>query len=634
MGFAGPKWALICLLCLASQACAWCPEGWRPHGNFCYKTLDGTYTHSAAKQQCESFASNTRLPVLDTMGEMERLLGWADGELWLGMSRVSEDCAKWDWDDDGKATSNFRPGNAISLAEFGVDDWGVGFVDGVKFECAKDDGEQCVRIADQLGTVTNVALHSTSCASQQKVVCQMYGTCTDLIQNQAETGLDCGGSRCPVCEAWGGSADATLTFRNARAHMVFPPLTSTSTAPVYYAAVAFAYNERLKPINQNSIVAPESVLIKWNGLYADSSPCLGALPGEQGFLGVVEQIGCGPALLFRAQRCPQAFVQIDRFGQIHIPLILPAGEEDLPAVSVEFRVELEDESGNEAFYTSELQVDLSDIVRWCEASPQDQAATDPVLPRLSIGTDESSSRRVFPEDGLVSQKSSARDVEEGLITLILESTEDADTAAFRGLEISIQDVVVIHVNPGYDEALHDIIDAMADRYMPRTGESGLVLPSALREECPSVAKTDEAEGCVHKHAVKGGVVTSEDDVYLVGSGGAQEFMGNVLAGTEGSEGAQEAGRTYEAFLVTSEKVTHSNPLKRGLWVNPGHKWGGEDTYSLSNNVCVFVLYQVTDDSGNARRFLLQASAGSGLGLQISYSARSAAANGVDRKSVV
>eukprot|EP00961_Rhodomonas_salina_P013579 182006-Rhodomonas_salina.1 len=185
---------------------------------------------------------------------------------------------------------------------------------------------------------------------------------------------------------------------------------------------------------------------------------------------------------------------------------------------------------------------------------------------------------------------------------------------------------------------------MADRYMPRTGESGLVLPSALREECPSVAKTDEAEGCVHKHAVKGGVVTSEDDVYLVGSGGAQEFMGNVLAGTEGSEGAQEAGRTYEAFLVTSEKVTHSNPLKRGLWVNPGHKWGGEDTYSLSNNVCVFVLYQVapcpfsvrprdardlrrlgcsqvTDDSGNARRFLLQASAGSGLGLQISYSAR-------------
>eukprot|EP00961_Rhodomonas_salina_P227444 3075111-Rhodomonas_salina.1 len=72
--------------------------------------------------------------------------------------------------------------------------------------------------------------------------------------------------------------------------------------------------------------------------------------------------------------------------------------------------------------------------------------------------------------------------------------------------------------------------------------------------------------------------------------------------------ARELGRDFENYLMTEEGLTKDSRKSIGLWINPGHKWGGvtaNSEFSLSNHLIIHVLFGVRSGvDGSERRMLL------------------------------
>jgi len=135
--------------------------------------------------------------------------------------------------------------------------------------------------------------------------------------------------------------------------------------------------------------------------------------------------------------------------------------------------------------------------------------------------------------------------------------------------------------------------------------------------CPAEDATKSFFGCTHKHILRNKVITNHTDAYLVSSSpppkaGAQDFVESMLGEGTASVAARELGREFESYLMTSEGVTGTSTKSIGLWINPGHKWGGvtaKSDYSLSNHLIIYVLFGVRSRvDGSERRMLLQAGA--------------------------
>eukprot|EP00961_Rhodomonas_salina_P261861 3539231-Rhodomonas_salina.1 len=103
----------------------------------------------------------------------------------------------------------------------------------------------------------------------------------------------------------------------------------------------------------------------------------------------------------------------------------------------------------------------------------------------------------------------------------------------------MEQVLVIHVNPGSQPDVNQIKHAMNDdnpspKYMPTYNydpdkrDAWLHIPPALKTDCPAEDATTSFFGCVHKHILRNKVITNETDAYIVGSSpppaaGAQDF---------------------------------------------------------------------------------------------------------------
>eukprot|EP00961_Rhodomonas_salina_P291576 3932121-Rhodomonas_salina.1 len=155
------------------------------------------------------------------------------------------------------------------------------------------------------------------------------------------------------------------------------------------------------------------------------------------------------------------------------------------------------------------------------------------------------------------------------------------------------------------------------KYNPATRDASLIIPEPLKVACPAEDATKSFFGCTHKHILRNKVITNHTDAYLVSSSpppkaGAQDFVESMLGEGTASVAARELGREFESYLMTSEGVTGTSTKSIGLWINPGHKWGGvtaKSDYSLSNHLIIYVLFGVRSGvDGSERRMLLQAGA--------------------------
>eukprot|EP00961_Rhodomonas_salina_P152137 2047701-Rhodomonas_salina.6 len=89
-------------------------------------------------------------------------------------------------------------------------------------------------------------------------------------------------------------------------------------------------------------------------------------------------------------------------------------------------------------------------------------------------------------------------------------------------------------------------------------------------------------------------------------------METILGSGTASVKSRELGRDFEAHLIDEEGPFFSvtNTKKAGLWINPGHKWGGihaNTEYSLSQNLVLYVLFGVKSGVGEPRRMMLSTS---------------------------
>eukprot|EP00961_Rhodomonas_salina_P063828 858036-Rhodomonas_salina.1 len=214
----------------------------------------------------------------------------------------------------------------------------------------------------------------------------------------------------------------------------------------------------------------------------------------------------------------------------------------------------------------------------------------------------------------------AETLQDGLVALILEL--DDNKGKTDNLEVFFEDVLVIHVNPGSQPDLNAIKNAVSgedSKYMPTRNydpdsrDAWINIPEALKTDCPAEDATVSFFGCVHKHILRNKVITNETDAYFVGSApppsvGAQDFVETMLGDGTASVAARELGRDFESYLMTEEGVTGTSSKRIGLWINPGHKWGGvtaNSEYSLSNHIIIHVLFGVRSGiDGSERRMLL------------------------------
>eukprot|EP00961_Rhodomonas_salina_P296134 3936079-Rhodomonas_salina.1 len=189
-------------------------------------------------------------------------------------------------------------------------------------------------------------------------------------------------------------------------------------------------------------------------------------------------------------------------------------------------------------------------------------------------------------------------------------------------------VLVIHVNPGSQPDVVEIRSAISgqnSKYMPThnydpdSRDAWLNIPPALQTDCPAEDATTSFFGCVHKHILRNKVITNETDAYFVGSApppaaGAQDFVETMLGDGTAAVAARELGRDFESYLMTEVGVTGTSSKSIGLWINPGHKWGGitaNSAYSLSNHLIIHVLFGVRSGVDGSERRMLLSTAGDG-----------------------
>jgi len=324
--------------------------------------------------------------------------------------------------------------------------------------------------------------------------------------------------------------------------------------------------------------------------------------------------------LYDGGMCPQVTIPDDHFGKIYIPFDPYVSGSTL---KIGFDLNLKDKDGRNASMHIDMTVVADDFSTYCDSDEGSVNLAERVVPSIIVGTESSSPPRLqgWPAmnngDDFTSE---AETLQDGLVSLLLELDETQDV---DNLEVFFEDVVVIHVNPGSQPDVGTIKDAITGEdktymptyeYDPDERDAWIIIPDKLKEDCPAEDATTSFFGCVHKHILRDKVITNGTDAYMVGSSlppaaGAQDFVETMLGDGTASVAARELGRDFESYLV-GEGVTGSNKKKIGLWINPGHKWGGvtaNSEYSLSNHLIIYVLFGVRSGvDGSERRMLLQA----------------------------
>jgi hypothetical protein len=403
-----------------------------------------------------------------------------------------------------------------------------------------------------------------------------------------------------------------LSYIHARTHVVMNrDILSGSDSAVYpparYAAVSFAWDDTLGLVRDDMVVIAETVRVD-----GDHNPCMEDLT-DSGFLHVVEDQDCAPRDLdWSSTNCPQVLIPDNKYATIYIPLFATGSG----SVDVEFNIHLKDGESRNATLKINVVVAMDDFTSWCD---QDAASVDlasRIVPRLLIGSTEESAERKMPslDHDFTLASTEAETLQDGLVTLIVDFDESTDA---EDLEVYLEDVIIIHVNPGsvpdFETLYTDDKYRPTYEYDPATRDGRLVIPEQLTELCPEAAHSASFFGCVHKHVLQN-KVPDNTEAYLLGSSptGAQDFMENMLEKGTASQTARQLGREYEEHLLQSE--VSADRRTQGLWINPGHKWGAttfKSEYSLSQNIIVYALFGVSSGAGGAvaRRLLVDAAHG-------------------------
>eukprot|EP00961_Rhodomonas_salina_P072571 975099-Rhodomonas_salina.1 len=421
-----------------------------------------------------------------------------------------------------------------------------------------------------------------------------------------------------------------ISFLNARVHEVIDQSDGSRRGlhgNQYYAEVTFVYDDRLQPAVSEGAVVVNSVTLQV-GDDPIETPCgtdSSAAVLDSDFEAVVNNQTCGPQdLEWVIEVCPQLSIPDDHFGRLYIPL------DGVPTATVHivFKLWFKDTDGKNDTLTLAMDLAVENFVNWCDADSGSVNLAERVIPRIIVGTESSSPQRLTGKDAVNSVipfSTEAETLQDGMITLILDLNET--DGLDDNLEVFLEDVIVIHVNPGSQPTFAQIqagLTTGADpkylptyTYDPDSRDAKLHIPEDLIEDCPEVDFTESFFGCVHKHILKEEEITNIDNAYFVGSSpppadGAQVFVETMLGDGTASVSARELGRDYESYLMTDEDVTGTNRKSIGLWINPGHKWGQtvhNSEVSLSKHVIMFVLFGVRSGvDGTERRMLLQASA--------------------------
>lgn len=408
-----------------------------------------------------------------------------------------------------------------------------------------------------------------------------------------------------------------ISFLNARAHKVESSDASALSTAIFFAEVSFVHDGGLSPVDSGLPVAVSTVSVT-NGVDVDDNVC-GALP--EGFLPLATQ-SCGPNTLpWIYSACPQLFIPESNFGRIHIPLPPPSAGTD--SLLIEFDLLMVDGEGREASLTVNLVLATgTDYVTWCADDSSSVDLAKRVSPSLLIGSEAGSPPRLFSPVGqeFTVLPESAETLQDGLVTVVLEV--DNTDGGGNNLEVFFEDVLVVHVNPGSETDASTIL-SNPSTYLPTivydadTRDARMVIPQQLAEDCPAKNQSSSFFGCVHKHIVADKTVVDTEAAYLLESdqpGGAQEFMATMLGSGTAADSARALGRAYEDYLIEApHELTITNPRKAGMWINPGHKWGGSSAYSLSQTLIVYVLFGVKSGVDGSRRSILTVASGASAG---------------------
>jgi len=418
-----------------------------------------------------------------------------------------------------------------------------------------------------------------------------------------------------------------ITYLNGRVHRVVDhpefenPGSMSGPGAIYYAEVTFVFDERLVPAVLEAPVVASTVKVSSQSDPGSDFNACEDLPA--GFLPLAlqscgsENVGWGEA---PDMVCPQVSVARDHLGRIYIPLQLQNDEEE---VNIEFDFSFVDAAGRNASLAVNMALVTTDFVRWCEEAAADVDLASRVIPSLLIGSyagPVAPPRMFEPADSdFTVWPSGARTLRDGLVTLIVELNEMNGQES--SLELVLEDVLVIHVNPGAEDVLSKLKAKSPDylptfTYDPVTRDARMEIPQKLLDTCPDEVQTRSFFGCVHKHVLVDTSIADAQAAYLLGSPGptgAGRFVETMLGSSTAAVTARELGRDYEQYLVAEQGLTVRNPGKVGLWINPGHKWGGiqgNSEYSLSQHLIVYVLFGVRSGaSGTVRRMLLEAGSG-------------------------
>eukprot|EP00961_Rhodomonas_salina_P005651 76669-Rhodomonas_salina.1 len=399
---------------------------------------------------------------------------------------------------------------------------------------------------------------------------------------------------------------------SGRVHQVFRDNESVighaRTPAALYVELSFVWDSSLHPVSDEGPVLVQDLTIDvGNGGFRACNE------EPTNFYSSVTQ-ECGPSLWDEDTRvpCPQVFIPEDHFGRVYVPLDMDEASDN--SVRIKFQLLLKDSGGNNATLDVNMDVVISDYVSWCGTATASISLSESVLSSIIIGSESDMPARVFSttDQDFNLMPTTAESLQDGLITLTfeLDATQDVEN-----LEVFLEDVLVIHVNPGAITDVHTILNnpqyLPTYEYDPDTRKASLVIPEDLKSACPAEDETPSFFGCVHKHVVQNKQVVMGSDAYFLGQegpSGAQDFMQSMLGSTTAAVAARELGHDYEAYLndESSFFLSSKNPRKVGLWINPGHKWASINAtsqYSLSQHVVIFTLYGVRAGAETPRRVL-------------------------------
>lgn len=415
-----------------------------------------------------------------------------------------------------------------------------------------------------------------------------------------------------------------LSFLNSRIHHVRAPASGRRDGEAfYYASVSFIYDVGLTP-HPDGMMPDSDVQVLW-GDGQTANPCAGEVSAA--FRAAVEQ-PCGPNTLdFSADTgdsCPSMLISDSRFGQVFIPL--PAEAVASGTVEITMKIALEDRAGATAAMKLDVLLPTDNTLTWCQdpvGGSVDLVAG--VQPSLRVGTrsttqpvvqDQTEAGEFGPQFTEALVTSTAQTMQDGLLTLVLELGEPLES-----LEVFFEDVIAVHVNPGapvtLEELLNDPAYQLSYSYDPATQEPSVEIPEALSNMCPPGDQSFSFYGCVHTHSVAKREVVDDTAAYMVGTGGVAYFMDVILSGGMATISAVELGTDFETFLMDQQFIRASNPVKKGVLINPGHRWGDSSTgatYSLSSQVLVYALFSVRAGAGPPRRRLLAVSTDKSMGV--------------------